>query len=187
MRLPRRHDSATTDFESWYRKESAQLVTVLTLALAEPDLAKDSADEAFARAYERWPRVSGMDSPTGWTYKVALNYGRRRLRRRRFEQALLLRQTRDRPTEENAAGGRDTDLWRIVSGLPARQRTAIVLRYVGDFSELEVAQLMGISAGAASSSLSVARRRLAELVHNDVRESQTVSEDDTWMNKQETQ
>jgi RNA polymerase sigma factor (sigma-70 family) len=109
-----------------------------------------------------------MESPTAWTFKVALNYGRRRLRRRRVEQALLLRQARDRAATGKSSGDRDTDLWGIVSSLPNRQRTAIVLRYLGDFSEREVARLMGVSAGAASSSLSAARRRLAELLNPQV-------------------
>lgn len=173
MGLPRRPGTATADFESWYLAESPRLVKVLTLALADPEVAKDSADEAFARAYERWPRVSVMQSPTGWTYKVALNHGRRRFLRRRLERTFLLRQTRDMSARESTADGRDTDLWRIVSGLPRRQRTAIVLRYLGDFTELQVAQLMGISAGAASASLSAARRRLAELIENDTRGSPT--------------
>ena len=175
-----RRDWAMAEFESWYRAESTRLVEVLTLALGEPDLAKDSADEAFVRAYERWPRVSAMESPTGWTYKVALNYGRRRARRRRIERALLMRQARDRSARGSPRGG-DTDLWTIVSSLPGRQRTAIVLRYLGDFSESEVARLMGISAGAASSSLSAARHRLAELVKDDDRRSWTAPEGDTWM------
>jgi RNA polymerase sigma factor (sigma-70 family) len=186
VELPKGPELHTVDFESWYREESVRLVRVLTLALAEPDLAQDSADEAFSRAYERWPRVSAMESPTGWTYKVALNYGRRRLLRRRFERALLLRQTRERPAEGNSASGRDMDLWRIVSSLPPRQRTAIVLRYLGDFSELQVAQLMGISAGAASSSLSSARGRLAELLTGDIQESRPEPEGDSWTNKQAT-
>jgi RNA polymerase sigma-70 factor (ECF subfamily) len=174
VRVPRRPDAVGADFESWYRQESSRLVSVLTLALAEPEVARDAADEAFARAYERWPRVSAMEAPTAWTYRVALNYGRRRVRRRAVERALLLRQEGDRSAKEATAGGHDTDLWRIVSSLPRRQRTAIVLRYLGDFSELQVAQLMGISAGAASASLSAARRRLAELINNEDRDPQIV-------------
>jgi RNA polymerase sigma factor (sigma-70 family) len=163
--LPGGSGAGIPDFESWYRQEGTRLVNVLTLALAEPDVAKDAADEAFVRAYERWSRVSAMESPVGWTYKVALNYGRRRLLRRRVEQTLLLRQARDRSATAASVLGPDGDLWSIIASLPLRQRTAIVLRYLGDFSEREVAQLMGISDGAASSSLSAARRRLAELLN----------------------
>lgn len=114
MGLPGRPGSGEPDFESWYRQEGTRLVNVLTLALADPGLAKDAADEAFARAYERWPRVRSMESPTGWTYKVALNYGRRRLMRRRVEHAILLRQARDRSAAKEPDSGRDG-----ISGQPS--------------------------------------------------------------------
>jgi predicted RNA polymerase sigma factor len=55
----------------------------------DPDTASEAADEAFARALAQWNRVGAMDSPTGWTYRVALNQLRRRLRRKQQERLLL--------------------------------------------------------------------------------------------------
>lgn len=59
----------------------------------------------------------------------------------------------DAPSAENRA---ITELERFavvkaLSGLPARQREALVLRYYGDLSEAEVAKTMGISRGAVKS------------------------------------
>jgi DNA-directed RNA polymerase specialized sigma24 family protein len=45
------------------------------------------------------------------------------------------------------------EVWAAVRGLPDRQRTAVALRYVLDLPEAEVAALMGITRGAASSYL----------------------------------
>jgi RNA polymerase sigma factor (sigma-70 family) len=56
----------------------------------------------------------------------------------------------------------DPELWDAVAALPSRQREAIVLRYVGDLTERDVAGVLGISEGAASAALVAARRRLAE-------------------------
>jgi Sigma-70 region 2 len=52
---------------------------------------RDVTAEAFARALERWERVGSMASPGGWTYRVALNVLRRRLRRGALEEHLLRR------------------------------------------------------------------------------------------------
>ena len=52
-------------------------------------------------------------------------------------------------------------MWEAVRSLPERQRTAVALRYVLDLPEAEVAALMGITRGAASSYLTAARRTLA--------------------------
>jgi RNA polymerase sigma-70 factor, ECF subfamily len=124
----------------------------------DAEAARDAVAEAFSRAYERWPRVAAMDSPSGWVYRVALNELRRRMRRRALESRWLRRE-RPRPISPPDI---DPELWDAVATLPSRQREAIVLRYVGDLTERDVARVLGISEGAASAALVAARRRLAE-------------------------
>ena len=51
-----------------------------------------------------------------------------------------------------------------VGALPAREREVVVLRYVADLREREVAAALGISEGAASAALVAARRRLARVL-----------------------
>jgi hypothetical protein len=41
---------------------------------------EEIAQEAFARAYEGWDRVSRMASPSGYVYRIRLNLNRHRLR-----------------------------------------------------------------------------------------------------------
>jgi RNA polymerase sigma-70 factor (ECF subfamily) len=124
-------------------------------------VAVEAVAEAFSRAYERWARVQGMASRTGWVYQVALNDMRRRVRRRQREAEVHARQG-GRPPAGLAAA--DIDVWRAVASLPLRQREAVVLRYVADLREREVADAMGISEGAASAALTAARRTLAGLL-----------------------
>jgi len=52
-------------------------------------------------------------------------------------------------------------VWRAVRALPDRQRTAIVLRYVADLPEVDIAEAMHVSRGTVASNLSDARRSLA--------------------------
>jgi RNA polymerase sigma factor (sigma-70 family) len=55
------------------------------------------------------------------------------------------------------------EMFTALRGLPARQRTAIVLRYYSDLSEAETVEAMGCSVGTVKSSVSrgLARLRLA--------------------------
>jgi RNA polymerase sigma factor (sigma-70 family) len=99
-----------------------------------------------------------LESPGGWVYRVALNELRRRMRRHALESRLLRRERLDSPAPSDI----DPELWDAVAGLPRRQREAIVLRYVGDLTERDVASVLGISEGAASAALVTARRRLAK-------------------------
>ena len=146
------------DFTAVYEAEREGMARALVVISGDAEAAGEAVAEAFSRAYERWPRVASMESPVGWVYRVALNDLRRRLRRRAHERRLLRRRA---PQETVPPAEIDPELWAAVAGLPLRQREAIVLRYVGDLTEREVAAVLGISQGAASNALAAARRRLA--------------------------
>lgn len=127
----------------------------------------DEAVEAFARALERWPQVSGMASPTGWVYRVGLNVARRRARRAGLHRRLAGRHTVASVRLEPV----DAELWAAVRRLPARQRTAVALRYIADLSEAVIAEVMGVAPGTVSATLHAARRRLAAQLAPEVMES----------------
>jgi RNA polymerase sigma factor (sigma-70 family) len=146
-------------FEDWYEREHARMVATLLLATGDIELARDGVDEACARALARWPRVSAMDAPTGWAYKVALNHARRAARRRRMER-LLLRRARPPPNVPAAAG----EIWALVAELPPRQRQVVVLRHVADLREAEIANSLGISRSTVSTTLRDAHGRLGQLL-----------------------
>lgn len=133
-----------------------RLVTALAAMFGDRDLAAESADEALVRAYERWRRVSSMDSPEGWTYRTGLNVARRILRRRSLEAALLRRERREPDPLPGPAG----EIWDLVAVLPERQRQAVVLRHVGQLREREIAEVMGVARGTVSSTLRSAHESL---------------------------
>ena len=141
-------------FEEWYRAIPPRLVASLSVAFGDLDLASECADEAVVRSYERWPRVAAMASPQGWTYRVAFNVARRRLRRRRLEDGAAARARS--PGGSSAAD----ELWLPVADLPERQRAAVVLRHVAHLREHEIAEVMGITRGGVSSTLRAAYRTL---------------------------
>lgn len=149
------------DFETWYRHEHPRLVTLLAATTGDAPLAREAADEAVARAFERWGRVSRMASPAGWTYRVGLNVVRRRARRNAFERRIL------RGMRHDDVPGPTGELWLIVAGLPPRQRTAVLLRHVGQLTETEIADVMGIARGTVSSTLRAAYRGLGAAIDDE--------------------
>jgi RNA polymerase sigma-70 factor (ECF subfamily) len=150
--------SAVDDFEGWYRRVHPRVIGAVFACCGDRDVAADATDEAFARAVDRWARVSVMSSPEAWVSRVAVNSMRRRLRRRGLERRFTFR--------HNSAEGIDEhvpypEVWRAVRSLPERQRVAIVLRYVADLTELEVSQAMGVARGTVSALLVTARSNLS--------------------------
>jgi DNA-directed RNA polymerase specialized sigma24 family protein len=52
-------------------------------------------------------------------------------------------------------------MWDLVSQLPLRQRTAVVLRHLGQLREAEIATVMGVRRGTVSRHLRLAYASLA--------------------------
>jgi RNA polymerase sigma factor (sigma-70 family) len=151
--------AASRDFEVWYPAAHARLFASLLVLCGDRDLAAEAVDEASARALQHWDRVREMDSPEGWVYRVAVNVMRRVARRRAIEQRVRWRLA-SRQVMPAPAG----EVWDLVRTLPDRQRTAVVLRYLADLAEIDIAAVMGVSRGTIASTLADARRSLAELL-----------------------
>lgn len=148
--------AAARDFEDWY------LVAALAVSCDE-GLAADACAEACVRAFARWDRLATSENPTGWAYIVARReVARRRVRAEKERTSELEVLVARSPTTQ-----RDLELWGRVDKLPERMRLAITLRYLGDFSEREVASLMNISRGGASALLHKAREALSEALREE--------------------
>ncbi len=152
--IPEVVDTAIAAFDEWYLREHPKVVAALTWVAGDPHVAADATDEAFARAYANWRSVGRMASPGGWVYRVALNVVRRRMRRAALER----RRVAPPPAVAQVV---DREIWTVVQQLPERQRVAVILRYLLDLPETEVATAMGISRGTVASALAAARKRLA--------------------------
>lgn len=151
------------EFEAWYTVEYPRVLTMLTVVVGSREMAVEATNEAFVRAWERWGRVSRMRSPGGWLYQVAVNVARRQARRRLMERELL-RKASVSVEMGTPPAGLQPEVWDAVRSLPQRQRTAVALRYVFDYTEAQIAEIMRIRPGTVAATLSAARRQLAELL-----------------------
>jgi len=150
----------THDFDAWYGEHHRALVASMRVLCHDDAVAEDIAAEAFVRALERWPRVQEMESPVGWLHRVALNLVRRRARRAALHDRLLARTAPIVTNVDPPAG----EAWLLVSTLPERQRTAVVLRHVARLTEAEIAEAMGVGRSTVSSTLRDAHRSLRKQI-----------------------
>jgi len=148
-------------FAVWYEANYRRVAAAVSLFVGDLDVACDATDEAFARSLADWWRVREMPSPEAWTYRVAVNVARRRFRRATTERDLPFDGPR---STDDPADPLDPKLRDAVRALPDRQRAAIVLRYVMDLSQHEIAAAMGIADGTAAALLSQGRARLAAVL-----------------------
>ena len=73
------------DFDRFYAQHRDRLATAISLTLRDIDLGTEATDEAFVRACQRWEQIREYSNPQGWVYRVAMNWARSWLRRRRRE------------------------------------------------------------------------------------------------------
>lgn len=109
----------------------------------------DATAEALAYGWEHWSRISVMDNPVGYLYRV----GRSALRRR--------------PTKPRFVPVPPTVLPEVEPGLPGalealsdRQRVAVVMVHAYGWSRREAAETLGLSVSTLDSHLARGLRRL---------------------------
>lgn len=146
-----RADSLT--FEAFYLAEFDRVLDSAFAFSGDRDAATDATQEAFARAFARWRRLSRQEWAGGWVTTTALN-----VLRRRFRDAVRSQPPVERATSPDSHGR--VDLLRGLQALPVRQRQAAVLFYVADLPLHAVAEAMGVSDGAVKSHLARAREGL---------------------------
>jgi RNA polymerase sigma-70 factor (ECF subfamily) len=154
-----RHD----DFAEFYQASYARVVALVAAVTGDRHQAEDIAQEAFARALIRWPRIARYDLPEAWVRRVALRLtvdSSRRMRRALHLSArLAARQAdseRSQPRDPLAA----TALSVALMHLPLPQRQVLVLYYLADLPVDDIARDCGVSVGTVRNRLAAARDRL---------------------------
>jgi RNA polymerase sigma-70 factor (sigma-E family) len=138
-------------FDEFFAEHYDEVVRTLSLTLGDRQRAEDAAQEAFARAYRKWPTVAAMDRPVGWVVVVAVNQVRRWIARndRRFGHVDGATSIVD-PADALADG---ISIRGTLDALPPRQRATVVLRYLCDLPTADVAEALGCSPGTVKSAL----------------------------------
>jgi RNA polymerase sigma factor (sigma-70 family) len=129
-----------------------------------PAEAEDCFQETFIAALRAYPRLREDSNLRAWVltiaHRKALDAHRGRGRRALpvADPAVLDgRAAEARPATDDA-------LWEAVGELPARQRSAVVLRYVADLPHRDIAAAIGCSEEAARRSLHEGLTRLRKVV-----------------------
>ena len=140
------------EFREFMRGRWAATVRLAYGLTGDTGHAEDVAQDAFARAYASWGRVSRAGDPQAYVRRIVINEYRRRFRKQRVAEELpgVLPDAGTVPPgpEERSA------LLDALRSLGPRQRAVIVLRYWMDLSEAETAAALNCSRGTVKSQAS---------------------------------
>lgn len=129
------HEASVDEFTEFVMEFESRLRESLMAALGG-EVGRDAAAEALVYGWEHWGRISQMGNPVGYLYRVGLSRGRRAFSRRRpvFHRVDPIRL----PDVEPGLAG-------ALAGLSQRQRTVVVLVHCFEWTQSEVANLLGVS------------------------------------------
>ena len=134
---------ASRTFEAFYQGEARTLFRRLWLVTGNRAEAEELMQDAFLKVWERWDRVGGMDDPTGYLYRTAMNLFRKRYRR----AVLAIRRTVGlTPPSDDFSDADDRQTVRhVLATLPPRQRAALVLTEMLGFTTKEAGDALGVT------------------------------------------
>lgn len=146
------------DFTTFYVATWSRLLRTTYAVTGDAQLAEDALQTGFAHAFASWSRVRQADDPVAYVRRIAINAALGQRRRAFTRREVSSAEVPD--VLEVVDAQPDGDLWRAVQSLPPRQRAVVVLRYVEDLSELQIAEVMGCRPGTVKSQASAALRTL---------------------------
>lgn len=137
------------EFEAFFERIELRLRIAL-IAVFGQEAGRDAAAAALLYAWEHWDRVSDMDNPAGYLYRVG-----RSSQRRRKEPKWMAVPAATTPSVEPG-------LPAALGSLSEKQRIAVVLVHAYGWNRREVANLTGISLSSLDTHLSRGLRHLRE-------------------------
>lgn len=151
-----------TEFEDFVAAAWSNLVWYGYLLCGDHSLAEDLAQETLKRTYSRWSRVrTGLAH--AYARKTLSNLNVDRLRRERSTAPL------QDPTHGGTAQADPLDVVedrdqavRLLGPLTRRERQVLVLRYLYDLTEVQVAEELGVALGTVKSAHARALKRLRD-------------------------
>lgn len=141
-------DDLDGSFEALVSGHADRLFSIALRILGNRADAEEAAQDAFVRAYRA---LATYDAPRirdlrlrGWLAAIVVNVCRNRTRVQRVRTTELAFDPSTEPAIDALAARDIRDAWAsLLRGLPAPQRTAIVLRHVDGLSYAEMAAALG--------------------------------------------
>jgi RNA polymerase sigma-70 factor (sigma-E family) len=151
---------ATTDFELFMAESAPALARTAWLLCGDVRQAEELTQQALMRTYLHWDRARATD-PLAYARRTLANLRIDTWRVRRREVLVEPGLLPDEVVLSCADRSADRDqLVRALALLPRKTRRIVVLRYLEDLSERQVAEDLGVSLGTVKSTAS---RGLAQL------------------------
>jgi RNA polymerase sigma-70 factor, ECF subfamily len=160
-------------FERIMERHEREIMGYLLRVSGDRDDAADLFQETWLRAYRAYPRLQPDSDVRPWLYAIAVNLCRNRARDGARRTQVIVADDEALPAAERIArddgslneneGYAAVHMRELISGLPAKQREALHLRYFAGLNYGEIATAMDCSEQGARANVSQAVRKLKSM------------------------
>ena len=147
-------------FEDFFELEQERLLRLLWMVTGSLQEAEDIVQDAFLRVWERWHKVSSMESPTGYLHQAAMNIFRNRYRRARLGLRKVI--GADPPVDAFGSAEDRISVSSALARLTSKQRAALVLTDLLGYPADEAGRMLGVRGSTVRSLSSTARAALRD-------------------------
>jgi len=150
------------DFERLYQASYGKILGTLTAMLGDRAAAEDCTQDAFERAYRKWPSWQPIAPAEAWVHRIAINGAVSYQRKQRLREVgeIIRRIGRPGVAPDPRVLVENRDLTNALAKLPPKQAATIVLRHYHGYTNRTIAQALGVPERTVASRLGVAKARL---------------------------
>ncbi len=154
------------DFERLYPASYGKVVGTLTAMLGDRAAAEDCTQDAFERAYKKWPTWQPIAPAEAWVHRIAINAAvsyKRKMRLRQVDE-VIRRIGRPGSAPDPQVLAENSDIAAALAKLPPKQAATIVLRHYHGYTNRAIAEALGIPERTVASRLAIAKQRMREML-----------------------
>ena len=136
--------------------------------LGDRAAAEDCVQDAFERAYKKWPTWQPIAPAEAWVHRIAVNAAvsyKRKMKLREVGE-VIRRIGRPGLAPDPQVLAESSDLAAALAKLPPKQAAVIVLRHYHGYTNRAIAQALGIPERTVASRLAVAKGRMRQMLQH---------------------
>lgn len=147
---PETGSSGEPQFSGFVAARYSSLLRTAFLLTGDRGIAEDLVQSALMRAYPAWRRSSPPDRPELYVRTIMIRLATR-WRARRWGAEVATDVLPERTSPEAPSYGLVDNVRSALLALPVEQRAVLILRFYEQYSEQEIAQLLGVRPGTVKS------------------------------------
>lgn len=146
-RLKKKDNTALNEVMAMYK---TQIFNYLKLMTGNAEQAEELTQDTFVKVYFK-AHTLRTDNLKAWIYKIATNLARSEFRKMKIKHLLSLGDVNERFVSYEPSPGQELDVEQVLSVLPEKYRTVLIMKEINNFSLEEIAVILKKPVGTIKS------------------------------------